>query len=200
MLDANVSTGHVINFSFQSQPHIVKAKSLRPKKQKKEQHYLKGNYYYNMCIPKEQGGCRRHRPCHLNYYCDKEKGKSVPTALQRCGCCLKLDGEQEATYRLSSFLADLSGGGLSLGRWWLSHLLLLRYRRLTTGRFAGCRLRRWQLSRWLLSLLAPSWALRWSRARWSLSRLLGGGADHRGRCGLLLDDWLCLLLDVSLGC
>ncbi len=112
--------------------------------------------------------------------------------------CLKLDVEQKATYCLSCFLADLSGGGLSLGSRWLSYLLLLkRYGRLTRGRLAG-----WRLSRWLRSLaglLASSWALRRGRARWSLSCLLGGGADHRGGCGLLLNYWLCLWLDVSLG-
>lgn len=111
--------------------------------------------------------------------------------------CLKPDGEQQATYRLSCCLVDLSAGGLSLGSRWLSYLLLLRYKRLTRRWFAG-----WRLSCWLgslASLLASSWALRWGWARWSLSSLLGGGADHRGGCGLLLNYWLCLWLDVSLG-
>lgn len=104
------------------------------------------------------------------------------------------------TYSLSCFLADLGGRRLSLGSCWLCYLLLLllnRYRRLTRGRFAGRRLRRRLLS--LAGLLAPSRALRWGRARRSLGCLLGAGADHGRRSGLLLNCRLCLWLYVSLG-
>lgn len=151
-------------------------------------------------------GWRGHQVMPLKrLWTNKKDGKVIPSdssvVTMMFRHCLKLDSEQKATYRLSWFLADLSGGGLSLGSRWLSYLLLLlllkRYRRLTRGRFAGRRLSHWLRS--LAGLLAPSWALRWSRARWSLSCLLGGGADHRGRCGLLLNYWLCLWLDFSLG-
>lgn len=92
------------------------------------------------------------------------------------------------TYCIIWFLADLRGVWLSLSSW------RLRYRRLSRGRFT-----RWRLNSCLLNLaglLTSSWSLGWSRAGWSLCSLLGGGADHRRRCGLLLDG--CLWLDVSL--
>lgn len=103
---------------------------------------------------------------------------------------LKLVGENKTTHRLNCFLADLAGGGLSLGSWWLSYLLL------TSSRFAG-----WRLSCWLLGLAglpASSWTLRRGRTRRSLGCRLGSCGDRSRRRGLLLNYWLCLCLDVSL--
>lgn len=99
------------------------------------------------------------------------------------------------SYYLRWYLVDLTGSELSLGSCRLNYLLLRSCCRLTARRFAGRRLSVWLLS--LACLLATCWALRWGGAGRSLCGLLGSGAGHRGRCGLLLGCWLCLRCGIS---